>query len=182
MTDFQKRLNELVRDSGKTQKDFAKDVVDVSRQSLSNYLNGERTPDCETLRQICEKCQVSADWILGLSDVRSTDTNFQSACKTFGLTDEQGIALQDHSSTFAYLLEIMSGYYLLRFSNAIDSFGFCTQLIGDTDNNAVTPNPDGTISMPAKQAAIFYADMAGQILSLSLKKQISEEESKDGQS
>ena len=175
------RNGKLIDGKRLSQKKLA-DVLGCTEQTVIRWEKGETTNiGAEFLLRIANLYGVSVDWLLGLSNIRSTDPDFQSACKTFCLTDEQGIALQDHSGTFAYLLEIMSGYYLLPFSEAIDRFGFCTQLIADTNNNTVTAESDGTIKMPAKQAAYFYAQLAGQILFSALRNQITEEESIDGQ-
>ncbi|MEF2838612.1 MAG: helix-turn-helix transcriptional regulator [Oscillospiraceae bacterium] len=53
--------------------DFA-DKLGLSRQTVGFYLSGKRIPDSETLAQICERCNVSADYLLGLSD----DPNIKS--------------------------------------------------------------------------------------------------------
>ena len=92
MSCFKERINDLFRQSGKTQKDFARDVADVSRQSLYDYLNGNCIPDGDTIRRICEKMGVSADWLLGLSDVQSPNTNTQAINNATGLS-EQTISL-----------------------------------------------------------------------------------------
>ena len=62
---FRDRLNILLGDMSTT--DFA-DKVDVSRQTMGFYLNGERIPDSLTLARICKVCSVSSDWLLGLTN------------------------------------------------------------------------------------------------------------------
>ena len=57
------RLAEL--QGSMTTTEFA-DKLDLSRQTVGFYLNGERIPDSETLIKICKNCKVSADWLLGL--------------------------------------------------------------------------------------------------------------------
>lgn len=47
--------------------DFAK-KIGLSRQTVGFYINGDRIPDAETLKQICVRCNVSADYVIGLSD------------------------------------------------------------------------------------------------------------------
>lgn len=63
--DFSKRFRELRGD--KTQAEFA-EMIGVSRPTVGYYENGTRLPDAITLRQIAERCKVSSDWLLGLSD------------------------------------------------------------------------------------------------------------------
>lgn len=62
---FRERLNNLLGDMSTTE--FA-DKVDVSRQTMGFYLNGERIPDSLTLARICKVCSVSSDWLLGLTN------------------------------------------------------------------------------------------------------------------
>lgn len=74
---FTDRLNQLLRESGKPAIKFADDLG-VSRQSLGYWLKGERVPDLVPFKGICERCNVSADWLLGLSDVRQADPKYDN--------------------------------------------------------------------------------------------------------
>lgn len=67
---FSERFSSLRGD--RTQAEFA-DFLDISRQTVSFYENGERIPDALALRDIALKCKVTSDWLLGLSDVRPLD-------------------------------------------------------------------------------------------------------------
>lgn len=46
-------------------------ALGISRQTVGFYCNGDRLPDCVTLRHIAEECQVSVDWLLGLSNTKA---------------------------------------------------------------------------------------------------------------
>jgi transcriptional regulator with XRE-family HTH domain len=87
LTDFRERLK-LVR-GNRSQAAFSR-FLGISRITVSNYESGDRLPDALNMRLICEKCNVSADWLLGLSEVASPEADFQAASKRLGLT---GIAL-----------------------------------------------------------------------------------------
>lgn len=63
LPELRARLRELQGNMSVT--DFA-DKLGLSRQTVGFYLNGNRIPDSETLIQICNACQVSADWLLGI--------------------------------------------------------------------------------------------------------------------
>lgn len=65
---FRQRLNELLGDMSTTE--FA-EKVGLSRQTMGFYLNGDRIPDAETLLRICEKCNISSDWLLGITNDRN---------------------------------------------------------------------------------------------------------------
>jgi len=83
---FRERLNQLLTNSGKTIVAFA-EFLGTSRQSLGYYLNGERIPDAVMVKQICERCNVSADWLLGLSDTKKPDADLRTACEYTGLSE-----------------------------------------------------------------------------------------------
>lgn len=52
---------------GENQVSLSK-AVGVQRQSISNYTTGQSKPDTEKLQKICLALDVSADWLIGLSD------------------------------------------------------------------------------------------------------------------
>lgn len=66
--EFSSRFRKLR--GNKTQAEFA-EKVGISRPTVGYYENGTRFPDAITLRKIAENCNVSADWLLGLSDFDS---------------------------------------------------------------------------------------------------------------
>ena len=76
-----------MQNEGLNTTEFA-ERLGLSRQTLGFYLNGDRIPDALTLRQICEKCSVSADWLLGLSMDPNPDSSIQGACSYTGLSGE----------------------------------------------------------------------------------------------
>lgn len=84
---FKDRLNILMGDMSITE--FAK-YIGLSRQTTGFYLNGDRIPDVETLCQICTKCNVSADWLLGLApeSAKTADIEVLAICEKTGLSSE----------------------------------------------------------------------------------------------
>lgn len=62
-----KRLRSLLAESGKTQKEIAKGIG-INNKLLNSYLKGDITPNTFTVCKICEYFDVSADWLLGLSE------------------------------------------------------------------------------------------------------------------
>lgn len=91
---FRERLLSILGDM--TTKDFA-EKVGISRQSMGFYLSGKRVPDSVTLTQICQKCKVSSDWLLGLTDTKSPDTDIAAVIQYTGLTEDNVNALHDLS-------------------------------------------------------------------------------------
>ena len=81
---FSKRLLELK--GNRNNIEFA-ECLGISRQTVGFYLNGERVPDAENIKLIAEKCNVSADWLLGLSDVKRVKPELASVCAYTGLSE-----------------------------------------------------------------------------------------------
>lgn len=94
---FRERLNELLGDMSIT--DFAK-KVGITRQTMGFYLNGDRIPDIATLFQICNICNVSADWLLGLSDVTSRDIQTRNIVESTGISERNVIFLENPPEKF----------------------------------------------------------------------------------
>ena len=73
-TQFKYRMRNLRLAKVMTQEAFAS-FLGLSRPTIGFYeradMENGRVPDAETLRNICEKCEVSADYLLGLSDQKA---------------------------------------------------------------------------------------------------------------
>lgn len=80
------RLNQLYQESKLTREEFAK-RCEISTSALTNYLKGSRTPDAIKLPHICEEFNVSADWLLGLSDVRKPSAELKGVVEFTGLSE-----------------------------------------------------------------------------------------------
>ena len=68
------RLKELREQKGLTQAEFA-NQIGMLQQQYSRYEKGEREPQLKHIRRICRKFNVSADWLLGLSQSAGGDKN-----------------------------------------------------------------------------------------------------------
>ena len=90
---FKERLNLLLIGTGKTIVAFA-EGLGISRQSLGYYLNGDRIPDASILKQIAERCKVSTDWLLGISDVRKPNAELRGVSEFIGLSDNATMSLK----------------------------------------------------------------------------------------
>lgn len=77
---FGEKLRALRIENGLTQQQLA-DKVELVKSSISAYEQGAKYPSVEVLIKICTVFQVSADYLLGLSD----DMGLVKS----GLTDEQ---------------------------------------------------------------------------------------------
>lgn len=81
---FKERFRELQGEMSNTE--FAA-FLGLSRQTVGFYCNGDRIPDAVGLKEIAEKCNVSADWLLGISEVQSINGELRQICNVTGLTE-----------------------------------------------------------------------------------------------
>ena len=82
--DFPKRLRSLLE--GRTQQDIAT-AIGKSRQTVSYYANGEAAPDYETIIKLADYFQVTTDYLLGVSDIKTPRADIQAVCKYTGLSE-----------------------------------------------------------------------------------------------
>lgn len=93
MDNVSKRIVSLREEKGETQQELA-NAIGITRQSLSRYEIAARTVNAEVLGALARHFGVSADYLLGLSDVRSTEQDIRTACEVTGLTEETIKSLQ----------------------------------------------------------------------------------------
>lgn len=97
---FPSALRELMRERNTTQQELA-DVLGKTRQSISYYCDGSSSPDWETIAAIAKLYSVSSDWLLGLTDVRSSNADIHAVCEFTGLGENAVINLNAHYSSMA---------------------------------------------------------------------------------
>ncbi len=77
---FDQRIKELRQSLGINQVEFGK-RINVSKQCVCNWENGNIQPSIDMLVRIANTFSISADYLLGLSDTSTIDVS--------GLTSEQ---------------------------------------------------------------------------------------------
>lgn len=82
---FALRLKNLMDDTT-TQQQLA-DVLNITRQTVSLYLNGSSLPPIEKLVEIANYFNVSTDYLLGLSDVKTPQIDIRAICEYTGLSE-----------------------------------------------------------------------------------------------
>lgn len=88
---FRDRVSALQAGAGLTQTALAQ-TIGLDRSALSQLMSGANTrlPRAETVLAIARRFQVSADWLLGLSDDQGTLTQALNAVETEAALDDQG--------------------------------------------------------------------------------------------
>jgi DNA-binding XRE family transcriptional regulator len=98
-----------------TQETLAK-TLNITRQAVGNYKSGQSSPDFNTLVKIAKYFNVSTDWLLGTSKVRSQDTDLKAVCEYTGLS-QKAIELITSPFVHAHSLDC-------SISNALESEEF----------------------------------------------------------
>lgn len=83
---------------GITQKEVAKSLG-MSPSMLFAYASDTQTPTIDIFYKACKAMNVSADFALGLSKVKSTDTKHKTASNHFGLDDVAAARLLEIKGT-----------------------------------------------------------------------------------
>ena len=81
------RISNLRKQANEKQEDLAK-VIKCNRASLANYENGKRMIDINRLIMIAEHYNTTTDYLLGLSDVSTTDVDIKQVCDYTGLNED----------------------------------------------------------------------------------------------
>lgn len=112
---FAKRLRELIKTKGIKHGDIAdKKVLNVSRQAVGQYCNGTALPPADKIVILARYFDVSADYLLGLTDAKTTkDTDLRAIVDYTGLNEEcikeisPGISENPYANECAYILNQM---------------------------------------------------------------------------
>lgn len=81
------RINSLLAIRDIKQKELAKHLG-VTDNTISYFCNGTRTPNTEQIIKIADFFNVSTDYLLGRTEIKSTDTTMQAVCNYTGLNEE----------------------------------------------------------------------------------------------
>ena len=82
---FPTRLRVLLAEQ-RTSRQTLASYLDVTSQTVGAYCDGTSYPSIDNLIKISQFFCVSTDYLLGLSDIRSTDNNIRTVCATTGLS------------------------------------------------------------------------------------------------
>ncbi|MBQ8011155.1 MAG: helix-turn-helix transcriptional regulator [Oscillospiraceae bacterium] len=97
MSLLSERLKQL---RGNLTQTEAAEKIGITAQTLGRYENDQRKPDSEVIVMLCKHYGVSADYLLGLSDVKTVDADIHAACKVTGLSEDAVQALVDNHKKY----------------------------------------------------------------------------------
>lgn len=109
---FAKRLRELIKTKGIKHGDLAdKKVLNVSRQAVGQYCNGTALPPVGKIVILARYFDVSSDYLLGLTDAKTTkNTDLRAIVDYTGLSEEcikeisPGISENPYANECVYIL------------------------------------------------------------------------------
>lgn len=116
---FQMRFEDLMIESGKTLRDIANDTG-ISRAALNNYANDKAEIGINNVVKLAKYFNVSADYLLGLSDAKTNDKELQAICDYTGLSEKNVIAL--HNVPDMDFINFMVSKLAERLCNYITSY------------------------------------------------------------
>lgn len=90
---FVKRFKGLIGETKKLDK-VAQDL-EVSRPTISNWLNGKCVPNQAAALKIAEHYNVSVNWLQGISNNPTTDTSVEAICNYTGLSEKAVLKLAE---------------------------------------------------------------------------------------
>lgn len=97
------RISILLTKNNVKQKELAI-TLGVPDNTISYFCNGKRMPNTEQIKKIAEFFKVSADYLLGISDVSTMDKDMQYICDYTGLS-EKSVEVLHGTKFFKSLLD-----------------------------------------------------------------------------
>lgn len=113
---FSERLCQLIEEKGITQNQLA-ETIGKTRQTINGYTLGNTAPDSDTLIELSNYFNVSADYLLGLSNVKTLDVQIKSISDFTGLSDNAVLQLHSYKCEAKKEIEKLS----------LESFRDCSQ-------------------------------------------------------
>lgn len=179
---FKERFRELQGEMSNTE--FA-DFLGMSRQTVGFYLNGNRVPDIIGLEQISSKCNVSADWLLGLSESKLLDAEIQQICHYTGLSENAVMHLNMANCSYpSLLLELIDDLAVSKEVDCASKYLKRAAMAALRDKNATRPTDveieyemlvdsmdssseshDGMIRIPTQDAILWYVNKSMELVS-----------------
>ena len=124
-------LRKLIDDEGVKRAELAK-YLGVSDAAIGQYYNGETLPTMEKLIKLADFFQVSTDYLLGRTDVKSVDLTEKAICEYTGLTEKALFSITSmhkiykgrniYTTPFQCLIELLSSTYITRICNLLSIY------------------------------------------------------------
>lgn len=112
---FRERIRQLIKESGESLRTVAKGSG-VALTTLADLKNGKTMPRSDTLCMLAKYFNVTTDYLLGLTDARTIDTDLRAAADYTGLSEQAILMLKAGGERYAAALSdfIESGWSVSR--------------------------------------------------------------------
>lgn len=131
---FAERIGKLRNDKGMSQEELSA-ALNIDRGTIAKYETQKRIPSFEHLTAFSEYFNVSTDYLLGLTDNKTTDIEIQSICNKTGLSEKSIDVITE-----------LNEYDIMIMSKIIEYFGSGRSPILCLINDAINANPESNLS------------------------------------
>lgn len=104
---FSQRLNSLMKNKKIRSVELAK-YLGVTPQSVGQFKTEVSVPKVETLIKLANFFDVSIDYLVGRTDIRTTDVNIRNICEYLHITEE--CVNQLHTNKENYIKSIIDDF------------------------------------------------------------------------
>ena len=155
------RIGVLRTERNLSGREFA-EKLGVTRSTVNNWETGGYNVKADDLEKICKTFNVSADWLIGLSDVKNPEANVQAIHDYTGLSESAIDVLHnmkpDYRSALIPILEDPSieaagGYIFFALWSILRTDLSDRKPWNLTDENGISFFEDGSIKLSSKEAA-----------------------------
>lgn len=81
------KIDTLLKENNIKQKELA-EILQVTDNTISYFVRGTRTPNLQQIINIANYFNVSTDYLLGKTDVETTNITVKGICEYTGLSEE----------------------------------------------------------------------------------------------
>lgn len=96
---FSERLGLLRTEAGLSQQQLS-DKTGIVRETIAKYETAKRIPSYNDLTTLAKHFDTTTDYLLGLSEVKTLDTNLRGICEYTGLSEKSIKAIQKYENDF----------------------------------------------------------------------------------
>ena len=155
---FPERLRELMRLRKITQEEI-KDVLGLAkRQSVTGYVNGSTAPTDDKIIALAKQYNVSADWLLGMDESMTRDSDIAGAAKLTKLSERAVNSLKDNICPEVLSAMLETNEFMLILALIYDLYEHASMLSDLLDIlDATDPLPPYT-EEPIKSFVLLYND------------------------
>lgn len=136
---FPTQLRDLRREKGVSQDELSK-ILGVSKSTLGLWETGDTLPDARSLHDLAVYYGVSADYLLGLTDVQTSDTNIKAICEYTGLHADTVVFLHGYLSATNQRDNVIISFYRRFFDDVVMSHSIgemCGNILLAGEANAI---------------------------------------------